>query len=129
MTANNLWSLREMADPAKAFEPRKSPPLAVARRTVKRILLRTSLLRRKKPQPWPNAHAIRELDGWLRSAGLEKVKAITLAFGPFTFFYHKLFPTSLGIDWHHRLQRLADQDVGWIRSAGAPYLAPARKPR
>jgi hypothetical protein len=52
---------------------------------------------------------------------------MTLGFGPFSLFRHKVFPESLATTLHHRLHRLADRGVSRFRSTGAQYLVMARK--
>ena len=46
---------------------------------------------------------------------------------PFQMF-RKTLPGSIGTELQDRLQRLADQGIRGIRSAGSAYTAPARKP-
>jgi hypothetical protein len=52
---------------------------------------------------------------------------MTLGFGPFSLFRRTVLPESLGIALHHRLQRLAEQNVPLFRSTGAQYLVLSKK--
>ncbi len=127
LTAHNLWSLTELIDPAILFDPRKSRPLAPVRNAVKGLLLRAGWGGRAQPQVWPHPHSTRKVDRWLSSAGLEKVKSMTLGFGPFTFFNYEPLRHLAGIKLHHRLQKLADHNVPGFRSTGTEYIVLARK--
>ena len=127
LTAHNLWSLSVLVDPATVLDPRKSRTLAPVRKAVKRLLLRAGWAGPAQPEVWPHPHSMRKVDRWLSSAGLEKVKSITLGFGPFTFFNYQPLGHSAGIKLHHRLQKLADHNVPGFRSTGIEYIALARK--
>jgi ubiquinone/menaquinone biosynthesis C-methylase UbiE len=127
LTAHNFWSLSELLDPATIFDPRKSRPLAPVRRAVKTLLLRAGLRGPAQPQVWAHPHSMRNVDGWLSSAGLEKVRSMTIGFGPFTCFNHQFLPRSVGIKLHDRLQNLADRNVPGFRSAGVEHIVLARK--
>ncbi len=126
LTAHNLWSVNDWVDPAILLDPRKSLLLAPARRVVKRFFRSAGWDGLGRPQVWARSHWIRNVDRWLSLAGLEKVKGITLGFGPFTFFYQTLRP-STGIRLHHWLQKLADRNIPGLRSMGLEYILLARK--
>ena len=107
---------------AHAFDPRSSPYLASTRRAASRLLGRPPSrgIRPKLHWPW-------EFDALLDAVGLDKVRAATVGFGPFTLFGHVLLPDRLGLQLHRRLQRLADYGAPGLRRAGDHYLVLARK--
>ncbi len=115
------------------LDPRFNDALALPRRAMRKL---RRLCSRNSGQPGPVApvpkyhrYSIGRLDGWLASAGLEKVKNATLGFGPFTFFKRRVLDESTGFKLHQRLQYFADRDVPGIRSMGRHYLVLARKPK
>ena len=81
----------------------------------------------RKPVARAGTHSIRQLDGAVRQAGLQKTAGKTLGFGPFTFWNRNLLAESSGVKFHHRLQRRADQGAWLLRNGGAQYLICARK--
>ena len=72
-------------------------------------------------------HSISYIDLLVFQNRLEKVKAATLGFGPFSFLGRTLLSDSLGIKVNRRLQALADHGVPGISSTGSQYLVLARK--
>ena len=68
------------------------------------------------------------LEQYLAEAGLEKVAARTVGFGPFTFFAAPVFPRHLGISVHERLQALADGGSRMLSARGTHYMVLARRP-
>lgn len=119
VNADNRWRLHFLLDPAK------NPYLAGARRAVRRVIKRKSP---RKDAENARLHSVREFDQMVAAAGLEKVQAKTLGFGPFSFFQGKLFRTAWEIKMHRQLQEWADRGVPLVRSVGAQYLVLARKP-
>ncbi|MBV9580942.1 MAG: methyltransferase domain-containing protein [Chloroflexi bacterium] len=75
----------------------------------------------------PKLHWVCEFDALLDSAGLDKVSAATIGFGPFTWLGHDLLPDALGWRLHRRLQRVADDAAPGLRWSGSHYLVLARK--
>jgi SAM-dependent methyltransferase len=118
-TADNWWRLNHWVD------PRHVPPLAPVRRRVRAALERLALIGPRGVSA--RRHSIREFDACLSAAGLNKIEARTLGFGPFSFFGCKLLPDSSGVRVHHRLQDLADRGVPILRSMGKHYIVLARK--
>jgi ubiquinone/menaquinone biosynthesis C-methylase UbiE len=127
LTTHNLWALIDLLDPATFFDPRKSRPLAPIRRAAKAVLLRVGWGGSARPPVWARPHSIKTLGKWLSSAGLERVRSMTIGFGPFTCFSHEFLPWSVGIKLHHRLQNLADHNVPGFRSTGREHIVLARK--
>lgn len=118
-TTDNRWRLHYLLNPARTplFEP--------IRRAVKTI-------RRGLGRPAGNTlnhlHSLRETDNLFCSAGLEKIRGMTLGFGPFSFFGLPLLADSTGIELHKKLQDLADRGFPVVRSGGGQYLLLTRKP-
>jgi 2-polyprenyl-3-methyl-5-hydroxy-6-metoxy-1,4-benzoquinol methylase len=129
VTTHNLWGLSELLDPATFFDPRKSRPLAPVRRAVKNLFRRAGLWPLPHPGFWAHPHSMRTVDKWLFEASFEKLRSMTIGFGPFTCFNHRLLPRAVGIKLHHRLQTLADRNVPVLRSTGIEYIVLARKLR
>jgi ubiquinone/menaquinone biosynthesis C-methylase UbiE len=127
LTAHNLWGLNELLDPATFFDPRKGRPFAPVRRAVKTLLLRAGWRGPARAEAWAHPHSMRDVDRWLSSVRLEKVRSMTIGFGPFTCFNHLFLPRSVGIKLHHRFQNLADRNVPGFRSTGHEYMVLARK--
>jgi ubiquinone/menaquinone biosynthesis C-methylase UbiE len=86
--------------------------------------------RNREPDPatvQAKLHVIGAFDKLLASLGLQKLRAITLGFGPFTIGCHNLLPESQARMLDGVLQRLADAGVVGVRSLGGQYLVLARK--
>jgi len=69
-----------------------------------------------------------QVDRILQAAGLRKVNATTIGFGPFSLFKTNLFPNRISLRIHNLLQSLADHKWPLVRSTGAHYLVLAVKP-
>lgn len=119
--ADNRWRLHFLLDPAK------NPYLAPARHAVKRVLQGVTR-RAEARQTVARLHSIRDFDGMLSSAGLEKIAYKTFGFGPFSFLGRKVLSSTWELKIHRRLQDWADRGVPIARSVGAQYLVLARKP-
>jgi len=107
------------------------PWLCPALQPVKRAL-RATLRRFRRPRSEAAAPSLRldsllELERWLSSIGLAKVKVTTVGFPSLTFHYRRIFGDRTSITWNRWLQRLADHNVPGIRSSGMDYLVLARK--
>ena len=120
LTSDNRARLHHLLD------PRGNPVLGPLRRSLKGILERKGL--RKTPSSVPSHYYSNSyVDRLIFRNHLEKVKGVTLGFGPFSFLGRTLLPNSAGIELHHRLQALAHRGVAVIRSTGSQYLILARK--
>jgi ubiquinone/menaquinone biosynthesis C-methylase UbiE len=118
VTGDNSWSLNFALDPVK------NPVSLHARRIVRKMLMRFD----GKPASRYHLRSVRQLDSCLKTAGLKKIKRMTLGFGPFSFLGKIVFPDSTGIKIHGKLQALADRRWPVLRSTGHVYVAVARKP-
>lgn len=120
VTAGNRSRLDHLLDPWL------SPPLQPAKKVV-----RTILLRRQRPveSPPPRLRlgSLRELDGWLASAGLTRVRTKAVGFLPLTFHYRRVLGEGSSIRLNRWLQWLADRDLPGVRSSGMDYLVLASK--
>lgn len=72
---------------------------------------------------WPST-----LDRYVSAAGLERIDAKSLGFGPFTLNGRRLFDDPTGRRLHRRLQSLSDRGVPGLRGTGSHYLVLARRP-
>jgi SAM-dependent methyltransferase len=120
LTSDNLARLNHLLD------PRWNPALGPLRRFLKRTLERAGL---RKPRSFvpSRLHSASYVDRIISESGLEKTKALTLGFGPFSFLGRTLLPDSLGIRLNYLLQALADRGVPGICSTGSQHLVLARK--
>jgi 2-polyprenyl-3-methyl-5-hydroxy-6-metoxy-1,4-benzoquinol methylase len=73
------------------------------------------------------SHVRRYIDKTLASNKLEKVRAKTLGFGPFSLFTRTIVPDAIGKRLNIRLQRLADRNIPGFRSTGKHYIVLTRK--
>jgi ubiquinone/menaquinone biosynthesis C-methylase UbiE len=119
VNADNRWRLDHL------FDPMMNPLLLPLRHMLGRQLRLIGLL--PPPAPRPRTHSVRCFDQVLEAAGLQKIRGVTLGFGPFSFFTRKYIPESAGLWLHNKLQRIANQGMPLVRSAGAQYLVLARK--
>src|SRR5215469_18189048 len=104
VTAGNRWRLKRILDPW--FSPLTQP----ASKVVKTILRRF-----RKPQPGKPSlpmrfDSLREIEDWLFSLGLAKVKARTVGFPPLTFRGRPILREQTSIMLNDWLQRLADDN-------------------
>jgi ubiquinone/menaquinone biosynthesis C-methylase UbiE len=122
VSADNRWRLTDLLDPwrSPALDPIKGAAAAV---------LRQLGLRRRPPQrePSPQAVSIAELDRWLWSVGLSRVKTTTLGFAHFTCFSRHLFTGATSAKFHRALQRWADRNVPLVRWLGNQHIVLAQK--
>lgn len=124
VTADNSSHLEEFLD------PRRNPVLKPIRRRVAPMLRAVKLLPPASlPQQSPciHRHSRRELDSMLRDAGLQKVKGLTIGFGPFTFFGKQVLSDSIGIKVYRLLQAAAVRKLPIIASYGTQYVVMATK--
>jgi len=121
VTAGNRSRLTHVLDPWLC------PALQPVKRVVRAILRR---FRRPRSEPAGlslRLDSLRELEGWLSSVRLAKIKEKTVGFQPLTFHYRRLFGERTSVKWNRWLQRLADHNVPGIRSTGMDYIVLARK--
>ncbi len=114
---------------ALLLDPRHNPVLASARLAAKTLLRSAGVLQPEDEQARVTAHHLGDFDRILNGAGLEIVRGSTFGFGPFTMFGLPVTSQRLGIRLNVQLQRLADQGIWGVRSAGGQYLVLARAPR
>jgi SAM-dependent methyltransferase len=119
VTADNWWRLHFWLD------PRYFPPLGPIRRGLRNLMESVGLIGPKSPSAC--LHTIKEFDGYIAAAGLQKVEGVTVGFGPFSFLGRAILPDSYGNRMHHWLQSQADRGVPVIRNAGSHYVVLARK--
>jgi predicted ATP-grasp superfamily ATP-dependent carboligase/ubiquinone/menaquinone biosynthesis C-methylase UbiE len=115
-TADNVTGLHRVLD------PRATPLLAPARSVLKRVLGREA-----EPAICVR-HAPAEVDELIARAGLRKVQAATVGFGPFSFGGRPILDDPASVAVHRTLQRLADGDWPLFASSGKHYLVLAQKP-
>jgi ubiquinone/menaquinone biosynthesis C-methylase UbiE len=120
MSADNRARLNHLLD------PRWNPALSPLRRFLKHVLERTGLRNPRSFVP-SHFHSTSYIDRVVLESRLEKTKAVTLGFGPFSFLGRMLLPDLVGIRLNRRLQALANRGVPAIRSTGSQYLILARK--
>jgi ubiquinone/menaquinone biosynthesis C-methylase UbiE len=72
-------------------------------------------------------HSLREVDSFLKNAGLQRLHHETLGFGHFTFFYRKFLPERAAVKLNNAFQTLADHRVPVFRSTGSQFLLLTRK--
>lgn len=113
---------------ALLLDPRHNPALAPARLAARSVLHSAGIPGPAEPAT-PALHRLAEFDEILKAAGLELLKRSTFGFGPFTMFGMPVTSARAGIRLNARLQRLADQGMPGLRSAGAQYLVLARAPQ
>jgi len=121
VTVGNRLRLNHVLDPWLC------PALQPAKRAVQAILRRSPRHRSEPTRSPLRLDSLRELEGWLSSVGLPKVKAQTVGFQPLTFHCRPVFRERTSIRLNRWLQWLADHNVPIIRSSGMDYIVLARK--
>ena len=124
LTADNKMRIDNLLDPVL------NPVIVPIRKWIGARLRQAGLLRQPPEALETEAtyYTVRFIDHTLASAQLQKLKGITLGFGPFTFFRRRVFSDSRGIGLHQRLQNLANRNIPFFRSTGTHYLVLAEKP-
>lgn len=122
LTSDNRARLNYLID------PKCNPTLGPLRQFLKRVLEDTGLREPHSDSLRANLHTTSYIDRIIYQNHLEKIKAATVGFGPFSFLGRTLLSEAAGIRLHSRLQALADRGVAGIRSTGSQYLILARKP-
>jgi ubiquinone/menaquinone biosynthesis C-methylase UbiE len=120
VTAGNRWRLDH------ALDPWLCPALQPAKRVARKILRRSHRPPAEATRPPLQLDSLREIEWWLSSVGLAKVKATTVGFQPL-FRYRRFFGELTSIRLNGWLQWLADHNVPGIRSSGMDYIVLARK--
>ena len=120
VTADNRARLNFLLD------PRHNPVLVYPVKRQLKLLLRR--LGRRPLGVLPDIHYPGALDRLVAGAGLEKWQSRSVGFGRFTLFGIPLVSSARSVALHHRLQRLADRGVPFIRSTGMNYMVLAAKP-
>jgi hypothetical protein len=115
-TADNMVGLHRLLD------PRATPMLAPARSVLKRVLGRVP------EKALASKHAPEEVDRLIAGAGLRKVQASTVGFGPLSLNGRPILAERTSIALHRALQKLADRDWPILGNAGKHYLVLAQKP-
>ncbi len=121
VTADNKERLDNLLDPIL------NPVIVPIRRWIGGKLKQIGLHHQSSKSTEATYHTPHFINRTLASAGLMKIKGMTIGFGPFTFLRRKVFSDSRGIALHQRLQSLADCNVPFLRSTGAHYLILTRK--
>lgn len=120
VNVDNLFRLHYLLD------PRLNPAFGSVRRSMGRRLRSIGILRSAAPAS-VRLESIRRFDSALARLGLDKVRGVTMGFGPFTFWTRPILSESSGVRLHRTLQRAADRRVPLVRGIGAQYLVLARK--
>lgn len=121
VSADNLWRLTYILDPVHL-------PLVLALLRMGARLLRRLGWRKPASSFTVKRLAIWQFDQLLMHVGLQKVRGMTLGFGPFSCFDRKLFPESTGLRLHWWLQERAEQGWPILRTGGNHYVVSAQKP-
>jgi SAM-dependent methyltransferase len=114
VTIGNRWSLRNFV------EPLANPLLEPAKRLARRLL-------RRPPKARPRFVSVRHCDALLRASGFDKVRSLTLGFGPFSVFGRELLPNAAALRLHRWLQAAAERGFPVLRRGGSVYIALVRK--
>jgi 2-polyprenyl-3-methyl-5-hydroxy-6-metoxy-1,4-benzoquinol methylase len=121
VTAGNRWRLNDVLDPWSC------PLLQPAKKIISGIVRRVRKARPDDAGPPLRLDSLRELERWLSSVGLVKIKATTAGFPPIKFRGRPILGEQSSIRLNNRLQELADRDMPWIRSSGMDYIVLVRK--
>jgi ubiquinone/menaquinone biosynthesis C-methylase UbiE len=119
LTSANLMELRSF------FDPWRLPPFRPLKLRLKTSLESCGVCR---PTPSMTFHSTHSVDRMIAGAGLTKIRASSVGFGPFSLMGRGILPAKLAIPVHRRLQGLADRDVPFVKNGGMSYLIHGRKP-
>ena len=119
VTADNSVHLDEILDPVRV------PILRPLRHYLLSVLRRANLLPPAKELN--RRHSRREFDSIISDGGLDKLWSGTVGFGPFTLFWKRVLPDSMGIKVHRLLQAAANRRLPVVSSYGMQYLVMATK--
>jgi ubiquinone/menaquinone biosynthesis C-methylase UbiE len=115
---DNTWALHQLVDPI--LNPALAP-LKKARRAIRRALGRLT------PRPRGYAYSLRRFNSYLAAAGFEIREAVTVGFGPFSFFGRKLFSETTGLKINEKFQDWANAGIPILRTVGYVYIVAAAK--
>jgi SAM-dependent methyltransferase len=118
LSADNSWALCFLLDPLHN-------PLVVPIKRAIGAALRSVWTQRRVLRT--HAYSSRVLDGALRRAGLTKRAALTLGYGPFSFFNRGVVPDRVGHALHRGLRALANGRLAVLRAAGLVHLVVASR--
>jgi ubiquinone/menaquinone biosynthesis C-methylase UbiE len=121
VTAANRWGFSNFLDPWLC------PPLQPAKRVIGAIRRRLGKPRLQPSGPPMRRGSRRDLERWLSSAGLAKIKVSTVGFPPLTVRFRPIVGERTSTRLNNWLQRIADRGVPGIRSSGMDYVVLARK--
>ena len=119
LTSDNQWRLNHVLD------PRLTPVLAPLKRAAKGV---ARLLGGNLNEGWPaRRFSYTSLERLLSNSGLAIIRCMTLGFGPFSLFGRHLFPETISIGLHRRLQSLANHGTPVLRRTGAQHIVLTRR--
>jgi ubiquinone/menaquinone biosynthesis C-methylase UbiE len=121
VNADNRWRLTHLLDPIV------TPLFRWLRVAVKRAMQWLKLCSPDSQPRLVRMYSTGEFDRLIANAGLRKLKASMIGFGPFTFMERRFLSDRLALRLHRTLQASADRDLPLIRSLGAQYIVVARK--
>lgn len=119
LTSANLMELRSFLDPWRL------PPFRRLKLQLKTSLESSGV---RRPTPSMTFHSTHSVDRMIAGAGLVKIRASSVGFGPFSLMGKGILPARVAIPVHRRLQDLADRDVPLVKNGGMSYLILGRKP-
>jgi ubiquinone/menaquinone biosynthesis C-methylase UbiE len=110
-----------------ALDPAHLPWVLAMRRTVS-CLLRSLKWRHPDPSIPVNKYSVDQFDRLISDVGFQKLKSLTVGFGPFSFCECNPIPDLVGIKLHRLFQRLAERGCPPFAGRGNHYVVLARKP-
>lgn len=119
-----ILSADNAAAAVHVIDPFMNPYLQPLKRAARGLLYR---IRARPRIAVPTLHRSRTIDRVVLAAGMQKIAACTVGFGPFTLFRREMISDKSGVDLYRRLQQLADRGVPILPAAGRNYLLLARK--
>ncbi|HKO23432.1 MAG TPA: methyltransferase domain-containing protein [Chloroflexota bacterium] len=114
LTSDNQWRLNHVLDPWL------TPVLAPAKQLARRL---SGQAGGGLPV---QRYSYTALERLMSTVGLVIIRCTTLGFGPFSLCRRPLFPETVAIGVHRRLQRLANRGTPVLRATGAQYIVLAR---
>lgn len=115
---DNTWAFHQLVDPIL------NPALAPLKKATRAIRLALGLL---TPRPREYAYSMRRFNSCLAAAGFEIREAVTVGFGPFSFFRRKLFSETTGLKINQKFQDWANAGVPVLRTMGCVCIVAAAK--
>ena len=114
LTSDNQWRLNHVLDPWL------TPVLAPAKQLARRL---SGQAGGGLPV---QRYSYTALERLMSTVGLVIIRCTTLGFGPFSLCRRPLFPETVAIGVHRRLQRLANRGTPVLRATGAQHIVLAR---